>query len=72
MAKGVLNDADILSVTAEHPTMGRLRYERTYQYQWRKVYYRLLYGEKGTGSLTDEKHARATVQYWREKGWIVP
>ena len=29
MAKGVLNDTDILSVTAEHPTMGRLRYERT-------------------------------------------
>ena len=68
-----VSDADVLAVLATHPNFGDLRYERAHQDG--RVYYRLL-GRRtpdrpwsGGGALTTLAHARATVAYWREKGW---
>ena len=59
------DDTDILSARAVHPICGPLHYERVSQD--RRIYYRL--GPSG-GSITDAKHARESIAYWRSKGWI--
>ncbi len=67
MSRGIIRDADITSVVALRDG-SEYRFERTYQSL--KVYYRLLRDGKGTGSLTDATHARQTIAYWRERGFI--
>jgi hypothetical protein len=61
--------ADILQARAHHPEMGDLWFELARQD--RRIYYRLKVNGKGGGALTDEKHARQTIAYWREKGWSI-
>jgi hypothetical protein len=68
----MLDDADILAARA----VGLLgaerrtgRYERVRQDG--KIYYRLLTHDGGGGSLTDAEHARLTITFWREKGWLI-
>ena len=63
------DDNDITSVRGMTASFGTIcRYERVRQD--RRVYYRLLINGRSGGSLTDAKHARETIAYWREKGWI--
>lgn len=62
-----IDDSDITSVVCHHP-MGR-EYGFTRVKQDRRTYYRLGY-DQGSGSLTDAKHARETIAYWRQNGWV--
>jgi hypothetical protein len=62
------DDRDITHVRALHETFGAMRYERATQD--RRTYYRLLLNGRSTGSLTDALHARQTIEYWRQKGWL--
>lgn len=60
--------ARILSARAQHPLCGVLSFELAHQDG--RIYYRLLTNGKGGGSLTDRHHAAATVDYWRDRGWL--
>ena len=62
-------ETEITAIRAEHPICGSLRFETVRQD--RRLYYRLLANSRSGGSLTDEKHARETIAYWRANGWIV-
>jgi hypothetical protein len=63
------NDADILDVSAVHPEFKCVMDFEPVR-QDRRQYYRLRMNGQGGGSLTDLQHARETVAYWREKGWL--
>lgn len=64
----VRDDTDILTAVAKHPICGRLSYERFSQD--RRTYYRLLSDSARVGITTDASHARETIAYWRENGWL--
>lgn len=59
--------AEILDARAVHPISGACRFELARQDG--REYFRLLCNERGAGSLTTQKHAIATVKWWRLKGW---
>lgn len=59
---------DPLSVRARCPYSGKeMRFELARQDG--RTYHRLLIGESGGGSLTTERHAIETVNWWKLKGW---
>jgi hypothetical protein len=65
---GRAKDADILAVQIDHPFSGEAHFERVKQD--RRTYYRLVGQRVPGGALTDAKHARESIAYWRTKGWI--
>lgn len=74
MFAGAPPDADILEAEArcpdDHAMAGqRLQFDRVRQD--RRWYYRLLISGRPGGSLTDAKHARQTIAYWRDRGWLI-
>ena len=62
-------DARAEQTDSEGRTLSILSFEPARQD--RRLYYRLLINGKGAGSLTDEKHALETIDYWRAKGWLL-
>jgi hypothetical protein len=57
----------VITVSATHH-YGALRFEPVTQD--RRLYYRLTLNGKGTGSLTSERIALETIDYWNRRGWI--